>query len=461
MERDGLRRFMSESWREARLIPTSGIKGATDQEVRATSTLLSVISVIPSFAHSLLKPLGAPLGKTRANVDCFIEVAFEDKKAKSSSRPDGLIRVTRGSEVWTALVEVKTQSNPLSKEQVETYMDVAREQGFNAVITISNEIPPIEGAPPMSLDRRKLRSVPVHHFSWVRIISIAIMEREVHGIEDPEQSWILGELIRYLEHDNSGTLDFTDMGPSWPPLMEKIKTNLARRDDSDLSEVAVRFDGLIRYMCLKFSQRLGTDVVPVLSRNYRDKPETRVADLTAEVEAHGTLSSRIRIPGTVADIEILCDLRARQIVLSSSVPASGHARNASRMNWLIRPLSDMEDVVIEAQGNRRKHAATLRDFREEGTDTLPAEFPSIGSFRISKVRHLGLQKTTSGKASFINSVLEGVDDFYATILQQLKLWTPPAPKFRPEPAALGEDETYSSAELLSGKELATLEPIES
>src|SRR5690606_18350467 len=129
--------------------------------------------------------------------------------------------------------------------------------GFDAVITISNEIPPIEGTHHLPLDGRKLRAVPVYHFSWVRIISMAIMERDVHGIEDPEQSWILGELIRYLEHENSGTLDFTDMGSSWTSVLEKVKTSLVRRSDEDVLDVVTKFDGLVRYICLKLSQRLG------------------------------------------------------------------------------------------------------------------------------------------------------------------------------------------------------------
>src|SRR5690625_621459 len=152
-------------WRQARLIPASGIKGAADQEGRATSALLSVLTVVPGFAHGLLKPCGAPLGRVRANVETFIEVAFEDKKRKRSPRPDGLIRVTRGKRTWTALVEVKTRNNPLVKEQVEEYMDVAREQKFDAVITISNEIPPVLGAHPLALDPGKLRATPVYHFS--------------------------------------------------------------------------------------------------------------------------------------------------------------------------------------------------------------------------------------------------------------------------------------------------------
>jgi len=69
--------------------------------------------------------------------------------------PDGHLRVSRGQRSWTALVEVKTGSNDLETEQLENYLDIARETGFNALITISNQIPAIAGQHPTPVDRRE------------------------------------------------------------------------------------------------------------------------------------------------------------------------------------------------------------------------------------------------------------------------------------------------------------------
>lgn len=442
---------MSVTWREARLIPTAGIKGAADQEVRATSALLSVLSVVPSFAYALLKPCGAPLGRVRANVDTFVEVAFEDKKKKRMPRPDGLIRVTRGNTVWTALVEVKTRANCLDKEQVESYMDIARDHGFDAVITISNEIPPVLGAHPVKIDGRKMRHTPVFHYSWVRLISLAVMEKEVRGIEDPEQMWILGELIKYLEHENSGALDFTDMGPSWTPVLDAVRTDLVRKDDEDVVDVASKFDALIRYICLKLGQRLGVEVLPQLSRKERENPDERTRHLADELANSHAMSARIRIPGAVADLQIKCDLRAKQTTTFAEIPASGHARNQTRVNWLLRPIDEtLKDVVIHAHAARKSHAATIGEFREDPGEALPNNFPSISKFSVSQVHSLGLQKTTAGKSSFITSVVTAIDDFYISILQPQRTWSPPAPKYR-RPARDADDrEEFTSGELTAG-----------
>jgi hypothetical protein len=121
------------------LIPTSGINGADEQERRATSALLAVMSAVREFGRALTQPLGAPA----AAVQTFIEVPFELDGRKLI--PDGLIRVVRGQRSWTALVEVKTGTNELRTEQLESYLDVAREFGFDAVVTISNEIPAMPG----------------------------------------------------------------------------------------------------------------------------------------------------------------------------------------------------------------------------------------------------------------------------------------------------------------------------
>lgn len=171
-----------ETWHQARLIPTSGISGAEEQERRATSALLAVMGTVKEFSKAILSPLGAPSG----NVETFIEVPFVLGEKKCY--PDGLIRVTRGSKSWTALVEVKTGRNELQTEQLENYLDVAREQGFDALLTISNEIPPVAGQHPTKVDKRKLKKVAIHHRSWTAILSTAVMQKDHKGVSDPEQA---------------------------------------------------------------------------------------------------------------------------------------------------------------------------------------------------------------------------------------------------------------------------------
>lgn len=433
-----------KTWHEARLIPTSGIGSAVEQERRATSALLAVIGAVTDFGRAFLRPCGAPAGK----IETYVEVPFE--LGKRTLRPDGLIRVTRGQREWTALVEVKTSTNALEASQVENYLDIAKSNGYDAVITISNEIPPVLGAHPLTLDKRKTKHVDLFHFSWVRVISIAVMEKEVHGIDDPEQSWILGELIRYLEHENSGALDFSDMGASWTRVRDAARKGVLRKSDPEVEEVAVKFDALIRYTCLRLGQRLGTEVFPQLSRRHQNAPAERTSALVGELHTNSCLSAKIRIPGTVADLEITCDLRGLQIHVTVTVPASGHARNQTRVRWLLRQLpEDLHEVVIEAIYRGRGYAATIDDIRRDENVLVPEADKELSRFRVTKIYPMGLARSTKSKSSFIASVTGAVDDFYAQILQKLKPWNPPAPKFRSKPEERNEPDQLSSTDLSS------------
>ena len=119
----------------ARLIPTAGIRGQEEQERRATSSLLAVMHAVPEFGHALLKELGAPKSPT---IETYTEVRFKDSAGRTVI-PDGAIVCQRGKKTWVALVEVKTAKAALRDEQVECYVELAREQGFDGVLTISNQ----------------------------------------------------------------------------------------------------------------------------------------------------------------------------------------------------------------------------------------------------------------------------------------------------------------------------------
>ena len=178
-----------DRWLPARLIPTSGIKGVDEQEKRATSALLSVMMAVPEFSRALLRKVEARAGSLKA----YIEPPFTTTTGKM--RPDGALVVRRGANVWRAFVEVKTGTNELNREQIEGYLDLARDENFNAVITISNQLTTAVDSHPLTVDRRKTKKVGLYHWSWVEILSEAVLQREFRGVSDQDQAWILGELI--------------------------------------------------------------------------------------------------------------------------------------------------------------------------------------------------------------------------------------------------------------------------
>jgi hypothetical protein len=417
-----------EAWHEARLIPTSGINGAEEQERRATSALLAVLSAVREFGRGFVRPFGAPAG----TLECFIEVPF--LLGEKRLYPDGLIRVSRGSKSWTALVEVKTGPNQLAAEQLENYLDIARENGFDAVITISNEIPAVAGQHPTKVDKRKLKKVALHHVSWSQVLAEAVMQKEFRGVADPEQAWILGELIRYLEHRKSGALEFDDMGESWVGVRDQVAAGTLRTSDKGIAEVVARFDALLRFASLQLGRQLGTEVVPVLSRKEAADPVVRAQALAQSLCATGQLSGAIRIPDTVGHLVVTADLRSGKVSCHVDVDAPREGRPATRVNWLVRQLKNAPDgtrveaFVAHARGSQA--AELLSTVRENPASLVLDPAKELRTFRLATTSTLGT-KRGRGRGSFIDSVLTAVDDFYAGVLGTLRAWSAAPPKLRP------------------------------
>ena len=198
-----------ESWHIARLIPTSGISGAEEQERRATSALLAVMSSVREFGRAMTAPLGAPSGK----VSTYIEVPFV--LAEKRCYPTASFEFHEGPRRGPAWLRSRLGRTQPQAPQLENYLDIAKDQGFDALLTISNQIPSAAGVHPTLVDKRKLKKVSLHHLSWSEVLSAAVMQKVHRGVADPDQAWILGELIRYLEHPRSGALEFDDMGSAW------------------------------------------------------------------------------------------------------------------------------------------------------------------------------------------------------------------------------------------------------
>ena len=237
----------------ARLIPVAGIKGRQEAEDRATSALLAVMTVVRPFAKTVLSMFGARIGK-RAQVEAYIQPTCETADG-TSLRPDGLIRVLQGKNVvFEAYVEVKTGTAALNADQLNGYMEAAKASGVNAVISISNEIAPSPGVHPTDGVRVRGRSaVDLHHVSWARIISLAIKEHHHRGVEDPEQAWILGELIRYLTHPNSGVVEFSDMGTGWVSVRDGAFEDRLSKSDPHVADVCQRWDQLLSVAAMRLS----------------------------------------------------------------------------------------------------------------------------------------------------------------------------------------------------------------
>lgn len=415
----------NDGWQPARLIPTSGINGPDEAERRATSALLAVLHAVREFRVATLRRFGAPAGA----LECFIEVPLRLDEDRTVI-PDGLLQVTRGKTRWTALVEVKTGSGELQREQVENYLDAARDQNFDCVITISNQLAPAPGVHPVSVDKRKLRRVELHHLSWAEIVTAAVQTRVHRGVEDPDQSWILGELVRYLEHPRSGALDFDDMGQSWVAVRDAAVAGTLRANDQGVLEVASRWDQLLRFAAIRLGRELGADVQVVIPRKELAEPTSRLSRFVHEFVTSGTLSGTLRIPDAISDVDVVADVRANTIAVTIEAPAPQEGRHQTRVNWLVRQLADAPaQLRVDAllMGTRASTSELLGTVRDDPTVLIDPQKRGFRAFRLTALSSLGTKRGT-GRGAFIDSVLSAIDGFYEGVVQPLRPWSPKAPQ---------------------------------
>lgn len=69
-------------WIPSRLFTTAGLRGAHEQEVRASAALMPILGAVPTFSRALLKPLGAPGGR----IETFTEVILKTVQRHPSAR---------------------------------------------------------------------------------------------------------------------------------------------------------------------------------------------------------------------------------------------------------------------------------------------------------------------------------------------------------------------------------------
>ena len=77
------------------------------------------------------------------------------------------------------------------------------------------------------------------------------------------------------------------MGPAWVEVREAVTAGTLRPTDVTISQVAGRFDALIRFTCLLLGRRLGTEVAPALNRRDLTDPTQRTQTLITQLTSIG------------------------------------------------------------------------------------------------------------------------------------------------------------------------------
>jgi stress response protein SCP2 len=412
----------NESWKQARLFPVSVLKSDRDREMRATSVLLSVMAQVPEFGRRLTAAFGAPSGR----METFTEVSLPH--GDTPRRPDGVVRVERAGKLWTALVETKTNGNDLKPEQVQAYVDIAARRGYEAVITLSNDVA-LEGSPlvDVKIDGRRKHKVALWHLSWAEVTHQAQMLIQHEGIGDKAHAWLLQELLYYLRHENSGCHGFQNMGAAWVPVRNGIDDETLCQGDARALGVVESWERLIRQICLSLGGELGQKVLPVQRAKRGADPRTRRIRLADQLCLDGRLQAELRIEGAPGILAISADLRTGKLRTSIEIPAPERGYPLTWAKRLIRRLAEAPaDLHIETlvEGETGGPRGTLERLRPEPADMLPKSNDThITGFRLSLFKSMGSSRGNA-ESGFIRSVDDAVQRFYTTVVVHLDGPTP-------------------------------------
>ncbi|MBA1421038.1 MAG: hypothetical protein FAF03_09365 [Epsilonproteobacteria bacterium] len=203
--------------RRARLFPL----GNSDGETSTVSIFLASLGAVKEYREELLSRIGI---KKINNKNIELHTYTEVSGGNNENRPDGLLVITSGKHnlviEWAGFIEAKVRDNILELEQIERYVEFAREIGINDIITVSNYLTTTPMQSPIKSKKNKFNP---YHWSWTYLKVTASRLIRTDTIEDTDHIFLLKELRRYFDtHKNIN--NYIHMGQEWKNAVTKIHT---------------------------------------------------------------------------------------------------------------------------------------------------------------------------------------------------------------------------------------------
>lgn len=405
----------------------------SEKEIRNVSILLRVMALVPSFASDLLKPIGRHVGK-QSQAEYLCEVSIDgDKK----NRPDGFIKIKK----WHAIIEAKVGSNDIEPNQLRRYIDLAKNNSIDAVITISNQmIANPRHHPTYTLTPSEAKRLSLYHFSWQYVYATLCLWSEREDELDREHVKILSDFENFLSSEESGMSRFRQMGVNWRLLIEDIRI-LAGSEKLSLNNQNVEatvddWFSVERTLCLQLCNKLKSQVKVKIPRRFL-KGNFTSDRLTHEKKAFVEsliLSSAFQIPNAADNLNLEADLEQKKIRAFMAIEANGdRTTTKGRIGWLKNMLSNVEDefseqIYVIMHWNRQTgtKSFTLKDFRN--ISNFDECFPRKPVSRFTLQMICSKTKSFESPKSFVRELEILVMNFYEQVGENLKKWTPKPPQ---------------------------------
>jgi len=436
----------------ARLIP---VVADTSREKRMASVLLASTVAVPDFAHALLSSVGQSVGK-RTKLTAYTEVTPREAPSGLKDRPDGLLVLETGRRSWSAFFEVKIANGRLAGDQIERYLELARANGVDALITVSNQFTARPDHHPVQLPKKLTRKVELYHWPWMWVFTQASLLEMDGAVEDPDQAFLLREVVRFFAHDSSGIAGFDRMNKEWKDVVKSVQAGASlARTSPEIERTVASWHEEQRDLCTIMSRHLGRPVRLKLERKHRTSPIERLKADCARLADKKTLSFDLEVPDAASDIAVTVDIRTRTVTCSMRLDAPKDKKSTrGRVNWIVRQLakSDDPDLLVKAvwPSRARDTMDSLARVRED-PEVIQTDNRDLAPRALEVLLVWDLAGKFSGSRTFIEYLEEIVPHFYDQVGQHLRAWQPAPPKPRKpsETAPIAEVSTATDDQVRS------------
>ena len=426
--------------KRARLFPSNNLK-ITD-EVNTTSIVLSSLCAIKEFRETFFKQIGI---NTITNKTVKLHAYAEVLPAKQQDRPDGLIFLTTGSAQnvdYSFFFEIKTKGK-LQKEQIEKYLQKAKDCKIDYLITISNEFVTTPNMTPVKdLKPRK----NLFHFSWKHIATI-LQNVIDDGIADEDQVFIANELLAYLDN-HPDIKHFSQMHETWKDDVKEIavtpinKFSPKKKFDNILVPVCHSWIQLVKDMSLKLQKQYNKSILIMLDDNNANNLLKRIECYRKSIETEKILKTEIGVKQLSSRFfkprekyfTISLNFNNREFCNSLNLPAFTGKSNKSQITEIIKLMDKLqigeEDKICITpiiKGNKSLGCATFKELKErKDFDSKPFELYDQNLFAKNDIKYFELSmKYDIDSNSFYSQtkIIEKIDNiaiaFFKNIINPL------------------------------------------
>jgi len=401
----------------------------TSKEGRTLSIFLACLENVFEYRNAVFSDIGVKT-HTKTRLEIFTEVVLK-KAGPKPLRPDGLIIVTNGSSVWKALIEAKVGTSEVTAEQIEPYLELAKLNGIDAVITVSNQFAPLPSHYPIVISPTSAKKAKLFHWSWTYLLTLASLQLDNEEIEGKERRVILSELVRFLSHSGSGVQGFDQMPLAWSEMVSRVQSGrpvVAR--DLEVQDSVGAWYQQTQKLCSILSRQRRSLVHLKVPKLHASDPFERLRADAERLCTEKVLQAVFLVKDAASPISVTADFTKRVVAFAMTLQAPGDRKTSkSRIGWLIKQLErcKAENVHVRfywqrTPGYTQHSLEALRAL----PDVAEQEGKVLSSFEIVYMRDFGVK--FGQRKSFIVELEMHFPIFYENVGQHLRAWIAPVAK---------------------------------